>query len=197
MKPREKTRRPGAIEAKKRRNPGAVKQTVATQKAAAEKRGDKRTSKFIADVKLAQAIIEADVRAHGGVYSGNDGEVSMAEVARLANVNPRSFYSPKLRTFGEEVKTWTEQFAAADEGEGERRPGKTMQERYDEVRAENEGLKETCRVTELELQNAEAKLEASEKRVAELAGEVERLTKIVAALESSKVVPIGKPRPNR
>ena len=59
----------------------------ANHKLAAALRGVARTHKMELAVKEAMRAIEAEMQSNGGIYPANGGAVSMAELARRADIS--------------------------------------------------------------------------------------------------------------
>lgn len=156
---------------------------------AAKKRGDKRTEKVRTRVRETMAAIAKEMVANGGIYPHRNGALSAAEVARRSEVHPTSLHTPKLKDLGEEVRQWLADLATK-QVVGSVKARKSLSDRLSDWQGRYEGLEQSHRDTELELQELERQLEEAEMTIAELRSENKRLQAFATAHAGSKVVPL-------
>lgn len=160
------------------------------QKRALE-RGAQRTEDIQQRVRKLLADIEDEMTRNGGVYPHNGGALSGAEVARRAGIHPTTLFSPKQRDLGAEVKQW---LARVKDGKvvGRGRVRRELVDRISDWKALYDGLAQSHRDTELELQQTEANLEKARGEIKTLQATVDRLTAQLAALGGERVVSLHK-----
>jgi hypothetical protein len=119
--------------------------------------GQRRSDGVAARVRAVLLVIENELLESGGVYTRNKGVLSGAEVARRADVHPTTFYSPKQRGLGAEVTVWLNNLLGPPSAAptSQRR---TLPMRVAEWKRLYDGLEQSHRDTELELQQAQAEL---------------------------------------
>ena len=161
-------------------------------KRAAQKRGEKRTEDVRAKVKATMVAIEQEMASNDGIYPHRNGALSAAEVARRADIHPTSFYTEKLRTLGEEVRDWLDELKR-EKVVGSVKVQKTLATRIEDWKKLYEGLLQSHRDTELELQETQHRLSEVQKSVKELEQQKVRLEQLVGDAASKKVVPL-RPR---
>lgn len=156
-------------------------------------RGAQRTNDVQQRVRKLLAAIEDEMAANGGIYPHNGGALSGAEIARRAGIHPTTLFSPKQRDLGSEVKQWLERIK---EGRivGRGLVRRELAERVADWKALYDGLAQSHRDTELELQQAEVDLEKAQAEIKKLQGVVDRLTKQLGVLSGEKVVPLQNKR---
>ncbi|WP_417282883.1 hypothetical protein [Comamonas sp.] len=144
-------------------------------KLAAAQRGAARTKKLQDQVAQAMQSIQADIQANGGVYPNNGGAVSMAELARRADISESSFYKKALENIAlrERAALWLDTLKKK-ETIGRMRVRKTFAQRAEDWKEKYHALEQRHICTELELQSLEAK---AQKLREENAALVERLHK--------------------
>lgn len=155
-------------------------------KLAAALRGATRTRQLKRRVLLAMRMIRAEMRANGGIYPKNGGAVSMAELARRAEINESSFY--KKEPVNETLKGRSERWLAAlkkKEVVGRTRVRKSFAQRNEEWNKKYHALEQRHIRTELELQSLQAQMEG-------LRSENAALHEQLKASGASKVTSIRK-----
>jgi len=161
-------------------------------RAKALERGQQRSAEIRSRVLAAMATIEQEMAANEGIYPHNGGAVSAAEVARRAEVHTTTFHSPKQRELGEEVRDWLE-------GLKKRHTisvatvKRSLAERISDWKELYEGLAQSHRDTELQLQQTEAELEQMRAQLAAVSGERDTLREQLAKASGGAVVPL-RPR---
>ncbi|ANB71150.1 hypothetical protein BCh11DRAFT_04144 [Burkholderia sp. Ch1-1] len=150
-------------------------------------RGAQRTEDVQQRVRMLMADIEDEMARNEGIYPHNGGALSGAEIARRAGIHPTTLFSPKQRDFGSEVKQWLERIKEGKVvGRGPVR--RELADRIADWKALYDGLAQSHRDTELELQQTEADLEKARGEIKTLQATVDRLTEQLAALGGEKVV---------
>jgi hypothetical protein len=127
-------------------------------KAAALKRGADRTAKTMQRVEDAILAIADEMQANGGIYPHNGGAVSMAEVARRAEINESTFYKKDNTALKERVAQWLDTLKKK-ETVGRMRVRKTFQQRAESWEEKYGALTNRHIRTELELQQLQAEHE--------------------------------------
>lgn len=127
-------------------------------KAAALKRGADRTAKTLQRVEEAVRAISDEMQANGGIYPNNGGAVSMAEVARRAEINESTFYKKDNIALKERVTLWLDTLKKK-ETVGRMRVRKTFQQRAESWKEKHDALVNRHIRTELELQQLQAEHE--------------------------------------
>ena len=158
------------------------------QKKALEK-GAQRSDEIRVRVTAALRIVEVEIAGNEGIYPHNKGAVSLAEVARRADVHPTTFFGPKQREFGEEVKAWLKTLKTKETiGRGPVR--RELTTRVADWARLYGNLQQSHRDSELDLQQCQAELAAAEKEVIRLQLENTRLQDLLEAVGSKKISPI-------
>lgn len=124
-------------------------------KLAAAKRGATRTEALNAAVDQAMRVILEDMKGNGGIYPHNGGSVSMAEIARRADVNESSFYKKQNVQLKERANLWLQQLQKK-ETIGRKRVRKHLKEVARDWKARYEALDSHNIVTHLKLQQLES-----------------------------------------
>lgn len=127
-------------------------------KSAALKRGAARTAKVEQQVNAAIQAIMAEMQANGGIYPNNGGAVSMAEVARRAEISESTFYKKDNAMLKERVTLWLDTLKKK-ETVGRMRVRKTLQQRAESWKEKYDALANRHIRTELELQQLQAEYE--------------------------------------
>lgn len=127
-------------------------------KSAALKRGAARTAKVEHQVDAAIHTIVAEMQANGGIYPNNGGAVSIAEVARRAEINESTFYKKDNIALKERVALWLDTLKKK-EMVGRMRVRKTFQQRAESWKEKYDALANRHIRTELELQQMQAEHE--------------------------------------
>lgn len=173
-----------------------AKRTEATRaliRAKALERGQQRSAETRRRVVAAMAAIEQEMTSNEGIYPHNGGAVSAAEVARRAGVHTTTFFSPKQRELGEEVRAWLESLKKRNAA-SVTAVKRSLAERIADWKALYEGLAQSHRDTELQLQQVEAELGQAREQLATVSHERDALTEQLAKAGGGSVVPI---RPKR
>lgn len=144
-------------------------------KLAASRRGAARTAQMKQQVVQATQAIQADMHANGGIYPHNGGAVSMAELARRADISESSFYKkePDNIALRERAALWLDTLKKK-ETVGRMRVKKTIAQRAEDWKEKYHALERRHILTELELQSLEAE---SQKLRAENAALIQLLHK--------------------
>lgn len=156
---------------------------------AAKKRGEKRTEDVRARVKATMAVIEKEMESNDGIYPHRNGALSAAEVARRAGIHPTSFFTDKLRDLGAEVKDWLA-VLKREKVVGSVKVHKTLAARIEDWKKLYDGLLQSHRDTELELQETQHQLGEALKNIRELKREHAQLKQLAADAASKRVVPL-------
>ena len=152
-------------------------------------RGQQRSADTRSRVETAMAAIEGEMAANDGIYPHNKGAVSAAEVARRAGVHPTTFFSPKQRELGQDVRDWLESLKKCNTvGVGAVKTSLT--ERVADWRAKHDKLAQSHRDTELKLQQAEAELGLVLERLGAVTHERDILREQLTKSGGSSVVPL-------
>ena len=144
-------------------------------KIAAALRGSARSKKIQDQVTQAMQSIQAEMQANGGIYPNNGGAVSMAELARRADISESSFYKkePENIALRDRAALWLDTLRKK-ETVGRMRVRKTFAQRAEDWKEKYHALEQRHICTELELQSLEAQ---SQKLRAENAALVQLLHK--------------------
>jgi hypothetical protein len=144
-------------------------------KLAAALRGAARTLKMEMAVKDAMRAIEADMKANGGIYPVSGGAVSMAELARRADISESSFYkkAPENLALKVVANLWLETLKKK-ETVGRMRVKKSLAQKAEDWQQKYRALEQRHIRTELELQSLEAQMQKRQKENAAL---LEQLSK--------------------
>lgn len=126
--------------------------------------------------------IQTEMTNNGGIYPNNKGGVSMAEVARRAEIHPLTFHKPRYKELGKEVGAWLQ---ALKEGAvvGRGRVRKTLSTIKEEWKTLYMDLLEAHRISETDREYAETRLK-------EVLQENELLRQRLADLGPLTVVPM-------
>ncbi len=153
-------------------------------KIAAAKRGAERTEKVVQRVESAIRAIEEEMKANGGIYPGNGGAVSMAEIARRAGINESTFYKKDNTLLKEQASLWLATLKKT-ETIGRMRVRKTFEERAQGWQEKYRALETRHGITELQFQQLQAEFEA-------LRRDYDALLEQLRAGATGKVTPIPK-----
>lgn len=155
-------------------------------KAAAIKRGTERTAQMEQNVADAMRAIVEEMQANGGIYPHNGGAVSMAELARRAEINESTLYKKDNASLKERAMLWLDTLKKK-ETVGRMRVRKTHAQRAESWEKKYKALELRHIRTELELQSLQA--EAQKLRADNAA-----LLDQIRVAGRSKVTPISKRR---
>jgi hypothetical protein len=153
-------------------------------KAAAIKRGTERTAQMEQSVADAMRAIVEEMRTNGGIYPHNGGAVSMAELARRAEINESTLYKKDNASLKERATLWLETLKKK-ETVGRMRVRKTHAERAESWEKKHKALEQRHIRTELELQNMQREAE-------KLRHDNAALLEQLRVAGKSKVTPIPK-----
>lgn len=156
-------------------------------RSAAQEQGRRRTDEVVTKVRIAMAAINSELASNDGVYPQNKGRLSLNEVARRADIHNTTLHAERFEDLLAEVKAWMEQPEDAEEPKSESRR-RTPLERLKVYRDQLEGLEQSHRDTNLELQQAQADLGEATRRIEELITENERLLALVSNSAQGKLV---------
>lgn len=153
-------------------------------KTAAIKRGTERTAQMEQRVADAMRAIVEDMQNNGGIYPRNGGAVSMAELARRAEINESTFYKKDNLALKERAKLWLD-ILKKKETVGRMRVRKTFAQRAESWEKKHKALEQRHIRTELELQSLQAEAQ-------KLRDDNAVLLEQLRVAGSSKVTPISK-----
>lgn len=124
---------------------------------AAAQRGAARTAQMELAVTHAIQAIQSDMQANGGIYPHNGGAVSMAELARRADISESSFYKKGAENIAlkERSALWLDTFKKK-ETVGRMRVKKSLAQKAEDWQQKYRALEQKHICTELELQSLEA-----------------------------------------
>jgi hypothetical protein len=163
--------------------------TRALMKVRAQERGQLRSDDVRERVHSAMKSIEEEMAGNGGIYPHNKGALSAAEVTRRAGVHPTTLFTPKQRELGTYVKNWLETIKTQKVvGRGPVR--RELATRVADWMHMFDGLAQSHRDTELNLQQTQADLAKASADLDKVQRENERLQKLLNAAGGRKVVPI-------
>jgi AcrR family transcriptional regulator len=126
-------------------------------KLAATRRGAARTKKMAEQVVKAMDAINEDMLTNNGIYPHNGGAISMAELARRADISESSLYKKEADNIAlrERAVLWLETIKKK-ETVGRMRVKKTLAQRAEDWKGKYHALEQRHICTELELQSLEA-----------------------------------------
>lgn len=156
--------------------------TIERMRQAALSRHDSNAEETHKRVRAILRTIQKEMAANAGIYPNNKGAVSLAEVARRAEIHPVTFHKERYVDLASEVKLWLETLRQGATI-GRVRVRKELGTRVQEWKQLYESLLETHRVSETDLAYAEARLQ-------ETLAENVVLTERIAELSKRKVVPL-------
>ena len=164
-------------------------------KIAAALRGAARTAEMELKVTKPMEAILADMQSNEGIYPHNGGAVSMAELARRADISESSFYKKETENLAlkEKAVLWLDTLKKK-ETVGRMRVKKTLSQRAEDWKQKHDALQQRHICTELELQASKAEWEVERKelteKIATLKGENAALTKLLKTSGDGKVTPL-------
>jgi len=156
---------------------------------AAKRRGEKRTEDVKARVRTTMTAIEKEMASNEGIYPHRNGALSSAEVARRAGIHPTSFFTEKLRDLGAEVKTWLDNLKT-EKVVGSVKVNRTLAQRLSDWKRQYEGLLQSHRDTELELQETQHQLAQARRSIDDLEGQLASLRGLTDRTNTGKVMPL-------
>lgn len=156
--------------------------------------GDSRTRKAEEHVRSAMRAIEAEVLAAGRLQELFPKGLTKKQVAERAGINPRSFYTPKLKDLGGEVDRWVirqngagssddREAKSPEDDENSTSKARSLSQRYADLRVKWRTVLQDTRDTKLALQQSKSELEAALAENAQLQLENASLAARLAALE--------------
>jgi hypothetical protein len=133
-------------------------ETRERMRAAAMARYDSGAEQTHARVRSLMKTIQEEMASNQGIYPHNKGALSLAEVARRAEMHPLTFHKPRYVDLAKEVKEWLE---TLKQGAivGRMRVRKDLGTRVQEWKELYEDLAETHRATETDLARTQALLD--------------------------------------
>jgi|JI10StandDraft_1071094.scaffolds.fasta_scaffold1745995_1 hypothetical protein len=134
---------------------------------AAQKRGAARSASLREAVKNAQDTILREMQDNGNIYPHSGGNVSLAELARRANVNESTFYKPKNVKLKAEAIQWLENLKSGATI-GRKRVRKHFKEAANDWKTRFECIQHNYVINQLKLQSAEAQIIELKSEVASL-----------------------------
>lgn len=155
---------------------------IERMRAAALARYDSEAEQAHERVRAVMKTIQKEMAGNEGIYPNNKGAVSMAEVARRAQIHPFTFHKPRYLELGKEVKAWLQTLKQGGVV-GRGRVRKELGTRVQEWKKLYEDLLETHRISETDLEHAQARLK-------EVLQENDQLRQRVAEQATLKVVPL-------
>lgn len=160
-------------------------------KTAAIARGEKRSADIARRVQIAMTTIMDEIKANKGIYPHNGGAISKNEVARRAEINPTTLFSPKQRALGERVTLWLDQLKNK-ETVGRMRVRRSFAERAEDWKTRYLALQMSHIKTELDLQHAEAERDEVRAEVAKLRQDYAALIDQLRLAGTSRVTPMPR-----
>lgn len=148
---------------------------------AAKVRHDANTQQAYKRVREVMQLIQQEMAANQGIYPQNKGAVSLAEVARRADMHPVTFHKPNYQNFiDNEVKPWLEGLKSRALV-GTKRVHKELGTRVQEWKQLYNDLLESHQISETDLAHANI-------RIKELESENNELRRKLSEATSLKVV---------
>jgi AraC-like DNA-binding protein len=167
--------------------------TRALIKQRALERGKERSAEVEQRVRNMMATIEGEMAGNEGIYPHNRGALSAAELARRVGIHATTFFTENQRELGSDVKSWVEKIKTANVV-GRVPIRRNLSERLEDWKTLYNGLTQSHRDTELELQQKEAELAEAAREIERLKGESDELRAFLARSGREKVVPIRRKR---
>lgn len=121
-------------------------------------RYDRNAEEIYTRVRKMMHTIQAEIDTNEGIYPHNRGSVSLAEVARRAQMHPVTFHKKRYIELAGEVKHWLEKLHQGSVI-GPVRIRKELGSRVQQWKQLYESLREAHRLTETDLAHAEARLQ--------------------------------------
>lgn len=159
----------------------------------AKERGERRSDAVRENVLAAMQTIKEEIDQNNGVYPGN--RLSTAEVARRAGIHATTFFTDKQRALGNEVKKWIQDIESV-QSEDPGRVRRSLASRLADWKQLYEGLAQSHRDTELELQETERLLACAQADLEELRRENEGLRKLLSSSTEPRILTLVQ-KPSR
>lgn len=163
--------------------------TKALLRKRAKERGERRSDSVREHVLGAMQAMKEEIDKNNGVYPGN--RLSAAEVARRAGIHTTTLFTEKQRELGEEVKKWL-QDVAREQSTEVKNTRRDVASRVAEWKRMYDGLAQSHRDTELELQQAEAVLARTQAALEALRQENDGLRKQLKRSDDGPVLSLVK-----
>lgn len=179
---------PGDNSGKSKTRPAKTRDLIRTK---ALEQGSHRTEAVVAAVRAAMKTIEKDIDAHDGIYPANKGALSRNEVYRRAGIHNTTLYDDRYKSLRADLTAWFNKIKETSVT-GRGRVRREISSRVADWRQRYEGVVNSHRKTELDLQEAERKLEAAEDSIAKLTKDNERLQQALIKATAGKVVAIHR-----
>jgi len=148
-------------------------------------RHDNNAAKVHERVRKTMDAIKQEVAGNDGIYPRNGGAVSLAEIARRAEIHPNTFYKDRYVELGKEVTSWLETLKV-NAVVGRVRVRTEVGARLQQWKDLYHDLLESHRIAETDLAYALARLEESQ-------SELEKLRRQLAEVSAPRIVPL-RPR---
>ncbi|MEJ5029898.1 hypothetical protein [Comamonas sp. MYb69] len=158
-------------------------------RAKALEQGEARADVVETAVRTAMRTIEAEIRDNEGIYPANKGALSANEVARRAGIHNTTLYGTRYKSLLQDIKSWKKKLETTAVT-GRMRVKRELATRIADWRQLYDGLSESHRITELDLQETERKLEDANAELARLREKYDLLLKSNNISSNRKVVSI-------
>lgn len=144
-------------------------------------------------VRSVMVQIQQEMVSNSGMYPHNKGVISQAELARRASMHPVTLHKPYYKELIREIKEW---LVNVNSGAivGHKRVRSTLTSRLDEHEKLRISLQESLRISEIDLDISEAKVEELEKRCQFLEENNMKLRNQLAQVASLKIVKRTSPK---
>ncbi|WP_410199704.1 hypothetical protein [Burkholderia cenocepacia] len=136
-------------------------------RAAALARHDSNARQTHERVRALMMTIRDEIASNQGIYPHNKGAISLAEVARRAEIHPFTFHKPRYVELANEVRQWLASLRQ-DAVVGRVHVRKELGTRVREWKQLYEDLREVHRIAETDLAHAQALLEETRRENDEL-----------------------------
>jgi len=151
--------------------------------------GETRADAVETAVRAAMKTIEKEISVNDGIYPGNKGAISVNEVARRADIHNTTLYGSKYKPLLQDIKAWLKKLQSSAIT-GRTRVKRELATRIADWRQLYNGLCESHRITELELQESERKLEEAYAELEMLKKQHGLLLKSLSTSSGGKVISI-------
>jgi nucleoid DNA-binding protein len=123
-------------------------------------------------VTLMLTAIEEEISENHGIYPANKGTLSLAEIARRAEIHPLTFHKPNYRMLAKHVRDWLFRLKAKPVTKKIR---KGLAGRVQDWQQLYDDLLESHRVSETDLSIAKEELKLGEEELRKAYAEIDRL----------------------